>query len=287
MPTSLQLAEKILESRRAQLEINRNILNNQFPVPVHLALGHETIATALSFAKDIDDFVLLNHRNIHYHLAFGAQTQELIDEYKLLPTGLAGGKNASMNLHSRKANNIYTSNVLGNNLGVSLGVALHNQVRAKDSATWVVTGDGAIEEGIFYETLLAATSWNLSLVIIVEDNEWSLATKINERRVDFNLMKLCSAFSIKYVFLERNNPRVYFDALKAARSDAITKKAPVVVHVKISTLGSRIVEDSIKGTREINYHAGGIPHYKEAIAVLVAEETDPAYVAEEILGAAN
>jgi len=287
MLSNQKLVENICESRRAQLEINRLILNGNFRVPIHLALGHETIAAALQFARMPGDSILLNHRNIHYHLAFGAKTQELIDEYCLLPTGLAGGKNASMNLHSRKANNIYTSNVLGNNLGISLGVALHNQARAKDSPTWVVTGDGAIEEGIFYETLLAATSWNLSLVIIVEDNEWSLATKVNERRVDFNLMKLCSAFSIKYVFLEGNNPMVYFDALKAARSHAITKKAPVVVHVKISTLGSRNVEDTIKGTREINYHAGGIPHYKEAITVLEADETDPAYVAEEILGAAN
>jgi TPP-dependent pyruvate/acetoin dehydrogenase alpha subunit len=287
MLSSLVLAERILESRRAQLEINRNILNNQFSVPVHLALGHESIATALSFAKDTDDFVLLNHRNIHYHLAFGAQTQELIDEYKLLSTGLAGGKNASMNLHSQKANNIYTSNILGSNLGVSLGVALHNQARANDSATWVVTGDGAIEEGIFYETLLAATSWNLALLIIVEDNGWSLATKVNERRVDFNLMELCSAFSIQYLFLDGNNPIVYFEALRAARIASLTKKQPIVVHTRIRTLGSRTVEDLIKGTREINYHAGGIPHYKEATGLLIDDETDPSYVAEKILGAAK
>ena len=41
--------------------------------------------------------------------------------------------------------------------------------------------DGAIEEGVFYETALFASSQKLALCIIIENNDWSMSTITNER----------------------------------------------------------------------------------------------------------
>ena len=44
------------------------------------------------------------------------------------------------------------------------------------SVTIVVTGDGAMEEGAFYESLLMSKTSKVPMIIIVENNGWSMYT---------------------------------------------------------------------------------------------------------------
>ena len=59
----------------------------------------------------------------------------------------------------------------------------------KDKVVFVVTGDGAIEEGSLWESLVFMKSNNLNVIIIIENNQWSLGTKIEERRCKIDLDK--------------------------------------------------------------------------------------------------
>ena len=54
-----------------------------------------------------------------------------------------------MNLSNPEKNIIYSSSILGNNLAVGSGFALANKLKKQNSVVFIVTGDGAIEEGFF------------------------------------------------------------------------------------------------------------------------------------------
>lgn len=268
---------EIIRIRQAQLQVNSMITEQAFKIPVHLALGHESIAVAVSAAMNIQDLILLNHRNIHYHLALGATVDQLIEEYKLSSDGLAQGKFGSMNLIAPMNRNIYTSNILGNNLAVALGVAQTGKNNNLNSVTWVVTGDGAIEEGIFYETLLSASSWDLPIVIIVENNKWSLGTEITQRRKEFDLAKLSKSLNCEYLELRGNNISTYVDALTLARKVA-KQEAPIVVEVHLETLGGYFIEET-SGNRYINYHAGKATLSAPNNEIIISEnDSDPVFV---------
>ena len=275
MPDFEFLFKELLRLRNAQIGINNAIAEKKFQVPVHLALGHEAIAVSVVAGMNPEDVVLLNHRNIHFHLALGASYEQLFAEYALQPEGLAKGQLGSMNLVAPENRNIYTSNILGNNLAVALGVAQAAKLDSPNRVTWVVTGDGAMEEGVFYESILCASSWKLPLIILIENNQWSLGTHIRERRTSIDVSKLCQSMEIEYVALVGNEISEYVNGIKAARDKASLGR-PVVVEIDVETLGGFFVEEK-NGARYINYHAGNAKLPSDEV-VISKDSSDPIFV---------
>src|SRR3989344_9143191 len=149
--TKNEIAEQILRLRFNQMIINEKYKNKEFVIPIHLALGHEAIAVCVdTIMEDCDQFVL-SHRNIHYNLAREKNLKCEIDEFLLKKEGLAKGQLGSMNLTNEKKGIMYASSILGNNLSVAAGLAFGKKVKKESGVVIVVTGDGAIEEGSFYE----------------------------------------------------------------------------------------------------------------------------------------
>lgn len=258
--------------RCQQFLINELYCKGLFKVPIHLAIGHEAVAVGLAAASRSGDRFVLSHRNLHYHLSLGASLSDVVKEFALQDEGLAGGRYGSMNLISPDSGIAYTSSILGNNLSVAVGVALSQVVRDERSCTWVVTGDGAIEEGAFAESLLLSHSLRAPLVTIIEDNGWSLATSIIERRSPISLDLLVGAYGVRYLEADGTSIESCLAALVDARAVAVEEQLPVAVHVPLNTLGGRWVEDhaSAGGQRFINYHAGPA---KDIVDMAVQEVT--------------
>jgi TPP-dependent pyruvate/acetoin dehydrogenase alpha subunit len=278
MSQRLELAKEIQRSRAIQLDINNMITAGEFQIPIHLGIGHEAIATSLVKILDAKDKLLLTHRNIHYQLALGASKNELIDEYRLKKSGLAGGKLGSMNLMNPKARNIYTSNILGNNLAVSLGVGMASKIRADGGVTWAITGDGAIEEGIFYESVLFASSVGLPIVFLVENNGWSLGTSIAERRSEIDLKSFARSLSVDFLYLNGNNPVNYVHELQAARKNVVQLSRPLIIEAVVHSLGGFYKEEELGSKRYINYHAGAIGVGPDSNNLFERNSSDPLFV---------
>ena len=257
MSGDLTLAESVLRLRLVQLRINELLKARQLKVPVHLALGHEAIAVAVCATATLEDALCLTHRNIHYNLV-RAQARAVIDELRLLPTGISGGRMGCMNMAQPAGGVVYTSNVLGNDLCVSAGVALADRALGRSAVTFVVTGDGAMEEGAFFETLVLMASTRASAVVVVENNGWSLATRIEERRCRIDLDRLAHAFGLHYQLLEGNDVDAYALRLAELRTLAAGTHLPVLVEVRVTTLGDRRGPPTPQepGGKLINYHAG-------------------------------
>ena len=275
--------EEIIWLRLAQLKINEYYTKNMFKVPIHLALGHECIAVAVNSILNHSDDLILTHRNIHYNLIASKNLSEEINEFLLNPKGLAKGKLGSMNLSNTEKNIIYSSSILGNNLPVGCGVALEKKINNKQGISIIITGDGAIEEGTFYESLLMASSLNLPVLFIIENNEWSLGTSINERRIDFSLDKLCSSFDIGFKKLSGNDFSNYLENLNFLKQNIVNNSRPYVLEVKLKTLGSWLKkENSNPSGRFINYHAGPIKNISfDFLPLIENSSNDPIHVVKK------
>ena len=279
-PSLISVAGEILRIRLSQLIINEKYKSGSFRVPIHLALGHEAIAVAADIVLGKQDALILPHRNIHYNLARAKSLRPIVDEFLLKETGLANGKLGSMNLANPDARILYASSILGNNLGVAAGTALANKVSETGDVTWVVTGDGGMEEGAFYEALQFCAAHGLRLLILVENNEWSLATHIMERRCPVDLERIASAFGVPYARLEGNVPQAYAQKLGELRAGVMQHSMPAVVEVIVKTLGGwHVLDEGATAPRYINYHAG--PAIKVQLGdwpVFEESEADPVYV---------
>lgn len=75
----------------------------------------------------------------------------------------------------------FSSGALGHNLSVAVGIALAGRYQGRDYNTYVVTGDGEIQEGQVWEAIMAAGHYHLgNLIAIVDANGFSGAGRTSD-----------------------------------------------------------------------------------------------------------
>jgi pyruvate dehydrogenase E1 component alpha subunit len=234
--TDTRLARQVLHIRNWQHIINECMKKGALKQVVHLAFGHEAVAVALSEMMGDHDQLVLTHRNVAHNLARSGVLKPVFDEYQLSSGGLAGGRLGTMNLTNPGRGVAYTSSILGNNMPVACGLALGQHIRGTAGIVAVLTGDGAMEEGTFYESMLIAKSQRLALLFVVENNNHSLASTIPERRCAISLEPFCESFQVPYVRLSGNDVYDYADALRQCRATSLRDGTPVCVEADLMIL---------------------------------------------------
>jgi len=266
-----------LKLRLWQMEINEELKKKRFKVPVHLGLGTEALVVAIASVIHSGDNLLLTHRNAAYNLVLAEDPKAVVREYDGLNDGLAFGQLGSMNLVNPKSGVVYSSSILGNNISVACGCAYGHRITQSQNFTVVLTGDGAMEEGSFYEGVVFAKSHQLPLVIVVDNNNYSMASTTSERRCDIHLSLFCKSMGINYLLLADNDVQSYVAEFEVLRSAINSSKSPAVVEVKTTLL---------------NQHAGPTPGWPtdpmkvDISQGLVIEESasDPIFVLKEKYG---
>jgi len=149
---------------------------------VHLSIGQESIPALFAEQVRPDDFAVSTHRGHAHYLAKGGNLAAMIAELHGKATGCAHGKGGSMHLIDLSVNFMGTSAIVGNSIPVGVGLALSAQLHRTDQVSCIFLGDGAIEEGVFYESLNFAALRRLPVVFICENNLYSVYSPLSVRQ---------------------------------------------------------------------------------------------------------
>ncbi|TSC84146.1 MAG: Pyruvate/2-oxoglutarate dehydrogenase complex,dehydrogenase (E1) component, alpha subunit [Parcubacteria group bacterium Gr01-1014_17] len=284
------IAREVIRLRVQQMVVNEWYKAGRFKIPIHLGFGHEALAVAVSAVMGRGDWLFLTHRNIAYNLGREKSLKPFLDEYSLKPTGVAGGRFGSMNLIHPSRGILYTSSILANQFPVAVGSAFGFTVSDANGIAIVCGGDGAIEEGAFYESVLMAASIKAPILFLIENNEWSMHTSIRERRVDIDLKKLASSLGVLYVSLKGNNVFAYIQALARARKQILTSRAPLCIEVKVNTLGDwyDMKNPLYPQGKFVKYHTGASPSVMLSEEVVLQKNADdPLFVLGKLISEAS
>lgn len=75
----------------------------------------------------------------------------------------------------------FTTGSLGNGIGLGLGIALAGQLRQDDYYTYVICGDGELQEGVIWEAAMAAKHYRVGkLIVFIDHNGIQSGGKITE-----------------------------------------------------------------------------------------------------------
>lgn len=233
----------LLWLRYSMHQLNEMLKAKQFKIPIHLAFGHEAAAIGMDVTMQSDDALCLSHRNSAYNLARSKSLDAVLAHYRLEKRADRVAHMASMNLAVDGTGIAYSSSILGNNLAVAAGIALRRKLLGRSSVVLVATGDGALEEGAFWETLVFARSHQLSLVVVVESNDYSMSSTIAERRSPIDLSLVCAGLGVTYRRADGAMLPDVKTALGAAHDEA-SGGHPALVELDITTF---------------NQHAGPTP----------------------------
>ena len=141
---------------------------------VHTCIGQEAIAVGVVNAIDKSkDVIWSNHRGHGHFLAYCEDIEGLIAEVMGKETGVCRGVGGSQHLHF---NNFFTNGILGGTVACAVGSAMAEKKKNSGAITVVFLGDGAMGEGIVYESFNMASLWKLPVLFVLEHNQYAQTT---------------------------------------------------------------------------------------------------------------
>lgn len=140
------------------------------PYILHLSGGNED--ELIDIFKNINkgDYVFSTHRSHYHYLLAGGNQEHLLHKIK---------NGDSMFVFDRYIN-FYTSSIVAGTPCIAAGVAMALKMKGSTQKVWCFIGDGAEDEGHFYEAVRFVESNNLPCIFVIEDNNKSVdSTKTN------------------------------------------------------------------------------------------------------------
>lgn len=162
---------------RAYNELLREKFDEGAGVPsgIHGAKGQEAPAVGVCEHLRDDDWVFTYHRSLHTAIAKGVDMRELAAEQLGKRGGMCDGKAGEQHIFDGDANFV-SGAIVAQQLPSATGVALAQKRRDTDNVVVGYLGDGATNQGAFYECLNLASVHDLPIVFVVEDNELGIST---------------------------------------------------------------------------------------------------------------
>ena len=150
--------------------------------PTHLSTGQEAVAAVAGIALRKDDFVLSTHRSHGHYLAKGGDLNKMMAEIYGKATGCTAGKGGSMHLLDKSVGFMGSTSIVGGTIPISVGLGLSIKLKGTDQISCVFFGDGATEEGVFYESINFAALKKLPVLFICENNLYSVYSPLKVRQ---------------------------------------------------------------------------------------------------------
>src|SRR3989344_2909077 len=173
----------LLKIRLVEEDVANVYPNDVIKCPIHLSIGSEAVSVGVCFALKKEDFVIGGHRSHGIYLAKGAPLNEFMAELYGKETGCSGGKGGSMHLTSLDYGIVGSTPILGSTIPIGVGVSYASKIKNEKKVTVIFFGDGATEEGVFYESLNLAALYKTPTIFVCENNGYSIFQTLEERQI--------------------------------------------------------------------------------------------------------
>ena len=151
--------------------------------------------------------------------------------------------------------------VVGGNVPVALGSALAGRLRGGDQVAVVFFGDGAVQGGIFVESVNLATLWGVPLILVCENNGFAEFTPRSAHTNVERVSDVVAPYGIERETVDGNDVVVVRDAFAQFLATARTGGGPMLLECL---------------THRLRGHYEGDPdRYRAAVAAEEWQELDP------------
>lgn len=214
---NFELYKKMFLIRKTEEQICRLYPEDEMKTPVHICIGEEAIAAGVCSALKAEDQVFGTYRSHGIYLSKTGETDKFFAELYGKNTGLVKGKVGSMHLSAPESGFFGTSAIVAGIIPVALGAAFANKVRSKGKMVAVFFGDGAMDEGSFWESINIACLMKLPILFICEDNDFACHTHKSFRHGYSSISDIVSKFNCNVIKGENNDVESIYRLVRKAR----------------------------------------------------------------------
>jgi TPP-dependent pyruvate/acetoin dehydrogenase alpha subunit len=223
----LGLYQRMLKIRLTEETIANRYSEGEMRCPTHLSIGQEAVSSGVCGNLNDNDFVLSTHRCHAHYIAKGGDINKMIAEVYGKATGCSAGKGGSMHLIDKSVGFMGSTALVGNTIPVAVGLGLSIKLNGTNTISCVFFGDGAVEEGVFYESVNFAVLKRLPVLFICENNLYSVYSPLNVRQPENrNIHEMVKSFGIDAFSGNGNNVSEVFKMTQNAVEGIKAGKGP-------------------------------------------------------------
>jgi acetoin:2,6-dichlorophenolindophenol oxidoreductase subunit alpha len=176
----LQMYRDMQRIRLFEEQVNQLYTRAVMPGLAHLYIGEEAVAVGICSALNRDDYITSTHRGHGHCLAKGASPDRMFAELLGKEAGYCKGKGGSMHIADPASGNLGANAIVGGSAGIATGAAFSAKYRGTKQVAVCFFGEGALGQGLLYETMNLARLWNLPVIYVCENNMYNEYTHYSE-----------------------------------------------------------------------------------------------------------
>ena len=196
---------------------------------LHLYSGEEAVAAGVCACLRDDDCITSTHRGHGHCIAKGADINRMMSELFGKLDGYSKGKGGSMHIADISKGIIGANGIVGAGIPIAVGAAYAQKYRNQDAVTAAFFGDGASNRGTFHESLNMASSLNLPIIFVCENNHFAMSTPFSYHSKNKTISQRAAAYDMPGVRVDGNDPIAVRDAASQAVSRAREGGGPTLI----------------------------------------------------------
>ena len=223
----IDFLSSMMRIRLVEESIAERYSEGKMRCPTHLSIGQEAIATGVCANLSLEDLALSGHRAHAHYLAKGGCLKKMIAEIYGKATGCSKGLGGSMHLIDKSVGFMGSTAIVGNTIPVAVGLGLSLKLKNSNYVSCVFFGDGAVEEGVFYESVNFAVLHKLPVLFICENNLYSVYSDLEVRQPQGRVIhEMVEGMGIEADFGDGNKVHEVFEKVSKAKSNILLGKGP-------------------------------------------------------------
>lgn len=228
----IEIYKNMQRIRKVESMIADRYKDGKMRCPVHLSIGQELVPAICSILMKKHDYAVSSHRCHAHYISKGGDVNSMIAEIYGKKSGCSRGKGGSMHLIDLNVNFMGSSAIVGNSIPTGVGLALAAKLEKKDRLSFIFFGEGATEEGVFYESLNFAALKKLPAIFVCENNLYSVYSPLEVRQAKGrNLKKMVHELGLKSESCDTQKISEYYNILNRSIISAREGQGPVFIEL--------------------------------------------------------
>ncbi|MEQ8696992.1 MAG: thiamine pyrophosphate-dependent dehydrogenase E1 component subunit alpha, partial [Bauldia litoralis] len=168
------------------------------PGLVHLYSGQEAVAAGVCANLRPDDWIASHHRGHGHCIAKGAALDRVLAEIMGRRPGYGLGRGGSMHILDPETRNLGTTGIVGGGIALAAGAALTARRQGRQDIAVGFFGDGALNQGVLFETMNLSAVWALPVIFVCENNGYGEFTETSNVSAGHPYTKRAVAFDMPF-----------------------------------------------------------------------------------------
>ena len=209
----------------------------------HPCVGQEATAVGGCWALRQDDYMTCTYRGHGQAIAKGLSVRAAMAEMLGRANGCSKGKGGSMHFTDPSGGLLGANAIVAAGVPHAAGAALASQLQKKDTVALAFFGEGAVNQGVFLESLNLAVIWKLPLILVCENNLYSEMTPSHETTSVVETHKRASGFGFESVQIDGNDIETVYESVKQAAARARDGGGPTYIEAMTYRLWGHMMGD--------------------------------------------